>query len=257
MAKKQIKMKKMISILLFTAFFAALPFAVMAEETICMPFDIGSDTAFYSDYVWRGFTLDDDPVIQPSTYISAYGFTATFWSSFDIVSDDGVDGDEVDVTVDYTYEHELFSISLGHTWYTFPPAHTDTQEFYLGGSVNIPVSEEVVLSPSLTWFHDYGDTDDGGAKGDYFILDVAHSVPIPETKVTFDVTTSVAYNNEFFIEGDGGYYLIGCGLTIPLSDNLMLNPNINYSVPFGDLEDSGDGNQDDKLYYGASLAFTF
>lgn len=260
-------LKKVLVVLLITSFFGfgLVSINVSAEEESegifegsPIPIEVGAEIAVYSDYIWRGFVLDDDPVIQPSISIGAYGFTGTFWSSFDIHSDDGVDGDEVDFTLDYTYEHDLFSLFAGHTWYTFPPAHTDTQEFYIGGGVNIPILPEVTLSPIVTWIHDYGDTDDGGTKGDYFMFDLSHSIPLFESPVTLDLSGEVAYNHEFFIEGDGGYILLGAGLTIPLyGENVTFSPNINYSIPFGDLEDSDNGNQDDEFYFGGVLAFSY
>jgi len=223
-----------------------------------IPLEVSADIAFYSDYVWRGFLLDDDPVIQPGVNLSAYGFSASFWSSFDVITDDALDSDEVDFTLDYTYEHDLFSLSAGHTWYTFPAADTDTQEFYIGGSVNVPIFEDIVLSPGLKWFHDYGDTNDGGALGDYFLLDLGYSIPVADTGISVDLYNSVSYNNEFFINGDGGEYLVSAGLSIPLyKDNVKISPSISYSVPYGDLSDSSDGNQDDKLFGGATLSFAY
>lgn len=225
-----------------------------------IPIELSAETAIYSQYVWRGFVLDSDPVIQPSVTVGAYGFSFNFWSSFDIDSADAVDGDEVDFTLDYTYEHDLFTLFAGHTWYTFPPSDTDTQEFYIGGGVNIPIGEEITLSPTMTWIHDYGDTGDGGAKGDYIMLGLEHSIPIPimEVPITLDLSGEVAYNHEFFIAGDGGYALFGTGLTIPLyGENVTFAPNANISIPFGDLEDNSDGAQDVEFYYGGVLAFSY
>ena len=224
-----------------------------------IPLSINADVAVYSSYIWRGFTLDDDPVIQPGVSIGAYGLTASFWSSFDIIADDDVDSDEVDFTLDYTYDHDLFSASVGHTWYTFPAANTDTQEFYIGGAVNIPVMEELTLSPGFKWFYDYGDVSDGGAKGSYFLVDLGHSIPIPVfgKEISLDLYNSVSYNRELFIAGDGGEYLASIGLTLPLYDHVTLSPSASYSIPFGDLADTDDGNQDDRFYFGTTLAFEF
>ena len=227
-------------------------------EDLPIPIELDAEVAIYSNYVWRGILLDDDPVIQPSVTIGAYGFSANFWSSFDLVEHDGLGSDEVDANIDYTYEHDLFSLFAGHTWYYFPNAHADTQEFYLGGGVNIPLGDEITLSPSATWIHDYGDTADGGAKGDYFIFDLAHSIPLFESSVTLDLSGEIGYNSGFFIAGDGGYVLLGAGLTIPLyGETVTLAPNFNYSIPFADLADSSDGNQDDEIYFGSVLAFSF
>ncbi len=222
-----------------------------------IPFTVSAETAVYTDYVWRGFLLDDDPVIQPSASLGLYGVTVSFWSSFDIVEDDGVDGDEVDVAVDYTYEHDHFTLSVGNTWYTFPPADADSQEVYLGGSINVPIREDLTLSPSLTWYYDYGDIGDGGGKGHYIVAGLGHSIPLADSGLSVDLSGHVGYNHELFIEGDGGDCGIGAGLTIPLYAGCTFSPGVYYSLPFGDLEDSDDGNQDDELYAGAAFTFTY
>ena len=130
-------------------------FSASAEEGILegTPLEVSADMSVYSKYIWRGFMLDEDPVAQPGVYIGAYGFTASIWGSFDIDSDDALNSDEVDYAIDYTHDFEDFSVSLGHTYYDFPAADLASKEFYLGGGLN------TVLSPTLTWFYDYGDED--------------------------------------------------------------------------------------------------
>ena len=62
---------------------------------------VSGDIAINSDYVWRGFMLDDDPVMQQGAYASACGFTVSIWGSFGIASDDGVDSDEIVVSHEF------------------------------------------------------------------------------------------------------------------------------------------------------------
>jgi hypothetical protein len=57
---------------------------------------------FYSKYIWRGFTLDRDPVVQPSFNMSYNGLTFSVWSYWDAVNEDGVYSDEMVFIVDYT-----------------------------------------------------------------------------------------------------------------------------------------------------------
>ncbi|MFQ5680768.1 MAG: TorF family putative porin [Candidatus Omnitrophota bacterium] len=216
-----------------------------------IPIEVSADIAINSKYIWRGFTLDDDTVMQQGIYISGYGFTASIWGSLDIDAKDDLNSDEVDYSIDYTYETDNFSVSAGHTYYDFPPADTASREFYLGIAANL------LLSPSLTWYHDYGDEDSGGGDGDYVVLELSHSLSLGEAPITLDLSGHVGYNNELFINGDGGDVAIGAGLTIPLTEKCAFSPNINYSIPFGDLEDSSDGNQDDKFYGGFTLAYSF
>ena len=53
--------------------------------------DIGVEgsVAFNSKYIWRGFRLDNDPVLQPSITISAFkGWALNVWANFDLENED-------------------------------------------------------------------------------------------------------------------------------------------------------------------------
>lgn len=227
--------------------------AAYAEEGTpkVSPVEVSADISVNSQYLWRGFLLDDDPVMQQGIYVGAYGFTASLWGSFDIGGDDDLNSDEVDYVIDYTREFDKLSLSVGCTYYDFPSADTFSREFYAGAGL------DVFLSPTLVWYHDYGDEDSGGGDGDYIALGLSHSFPLGTSSVTLDLSGHAGYNNELFINGTGGDASLGIGLTIPLTEKISLNPNINYSTPFGDLEDSSDGNQEEKFYGGFTLAFGF
>jgi hypothetical protein len=232
--------------------------AIYAEEGILkdLPIEVSTDVAVYSKYIWRGFKLDDDPVLQSGAYIDGYGFSASVWGSFDINPKDDLDSDEVDYSVGYTYDlYKVLKIPVsilgGYTYYDFPSVSLNSQEFYIGLAV------DTILSPAVTWYHDFEDEAKGGGKGDYVVAELSHSVPVSDLPITLDLSGHAGYNHELFILGDGGDVGLGAGLTFTLSDNCVLNPNIGYSIPFGDLEKSEDGNQDEEFYGGASLAFTF
>jgi len=75
--------------------------------------------------------------------------------------------------------------------------------------------------------------------------------------ITFDLGARVSYNRELFIEGEGGDALFTAGLTVPLAKGLDFSPSINYSLPYGDLDDAQDGDQKDRFYYGFSLTYSF
>ncbi|MBN1794067.1 MAG: hypothetical protein JW844_03795 [Candidatus Omnitrophica bacterium] len=226
---------------------------VSAEETEGfledIPIEISTDLAVYAKYMWRGFKLDDDPVLQPGLYLSAYRFTASIWGSFDIDAEDALNSDEVDYAIDYTYSFDMLSLSAGHTYYDFPAADAKSTEFYIG------VALDTLLSPSLTWYHDYADEDSGGGDGDYILLGIGHSFTLGNGPITLDLGASAGYNSELFIDGDGGDVGLSAGLTFPLTKNCTFVPSVNYSIPFGDLKDSDDGNQDDEVFIGAILTF--
>lgn len=219
-----------------------------------LPVEAGSDIAVYSKYIWRGFKLDDDPVLQSGAYLSGYGFDLSIWGNFGIDSDGDIahHSDEVDYSFGYTYALKRItqipvSVSGGYTYYDFTSANTNSQEFYIGASFDI------LLSPGVTWYHDFEDEEEGGGDGEYIVGELSYSYPIPDRPASLDLSGHVGYNNELFILGDGGDIGLGAALTISLSKNCTLSPSVNYSIPFGDLEDSA---QDDELYSGGTLTFS-
>ncbi len=221
--------------------------------------EITSEIAYYDKYVWRGFLLDNDSVLQPAVTISGYGFEGGFWGSWDLEAQDGLDSDEVDGWIGYGFDLgflnedlEMVGISFGHTWYNFPEASTYTKEFYLG------VSLDTFLSPSFTWYHDYAEEENGGADGDYFIASIGHSIDLSEKYgITLDLSQELGYNNGAFINGEGGWSLTSIGLTVPLTEKLTMTPSVNYSSPFDDLKKEADGNQNDEFYGGVALSYAF
>lgn len=227
---------------------------VYAEEEegvlIGSAFEVSSDVAINSKYVWRGFLLDDDPVMQSGLYISAYGVSASVWGSFAMCSDDDCFSDEVDYSIDYTYSTDKFSLSIGHIYYDFPLFDAFSKEVYIGGAV------DCLLSPSLTLYQDYSEEDSGGGDGSYLVLSLGHSLSLGSGPVTLDLSGHIGANQELFIEGEGGDIALGAGLTVPLTAKCSVAPSINYSMPFGDLEDEADGNQEAEFYGGIILSFS-
>ena len=221
-------------------------------ENKSLPIEVSADISAYSSYMWRGFKIDGDPVVQSGISISGYGVTLSAWGDF--ATDTGDYGllkqEEFDYAIDYTYKFDKLSLSAGYTYYDFPSSETLSREYYIGAGLDVP------MSPTLTFYHDYGKEECGGGDGDYIVLASSYSVPLGNT-VTLDLSGHIGYNNELFIEGEGGDMTLGFGFTIPLTEKLTFSPNINYSIPFGDLKDSDDGEQDNEFYGGFTLAYNF
>jgi hypothetical protein len=218
------------------------------------------DLAFYSEYVWRGILLDGDPVVQPGFYLagpdSKYGkLTAKFWSSHDLSnSDPRTTSEEYDYILDYTFNLADASLSFGHTYYDYPAADLFSKEFYTG--ITFP---RVFLSPSLYYYRDYGAPEDGGGLGSYTVVNLAKSLPfeIKGTPASLELAGHYGYNYELFISGKGGDIGLSAGLKLQLSKNLTCLPNINYSLPLGDLKKTNDGNQEPRVYTGAVFSYSF
>ncbi len=52
--------------------------------------EVSATIDYYDKYVWRGFLLDDDHVLQPGITLSAAGFEGGFWGSWDLQSEDAL-----------------------------------------------------------------------------------------------------------------------------------------------------------------------
>ena len=233
-------------------------------EEYDMEVSVSADLAVVDKYIWRGFRLDGDKSIQPAFNIGIGPIEGGFWGSFDTQSNDSLDSDEVDgwigISQDLGFIDDsmaMVSVSAGHTWYNFPKGDTglsqgaDTNELYLG------ISLDTFLSPSFTWYHDYADEASGGADGNYYIFSLSHSFTVCEkTGMTLDLGQEIGFVNEAFIKGDGGYSTTSVGLTIPLTDSVSIAPMLAYTTPWGDLEDSNDGNQDNEFWGGISASFS-
>ena len=218
------------------------------------------DVAFYSEYVWRGILLDGDPVVQPGFYLSGpdskYGkLTAKFWSSHDLSnSDPRTTSEEYDYILDYTYNLSDASLSFGYSYYDYPAADLFSKEFYTG--IAFP---KVFLSPSLFYYRDYGTPEDGGGLGSYTVVNLTKSIPfeIKGSPASLELAGHYGYNYELFINGKGGDIGLSVGLKLQLTKSLTCTPNINYSLPLGDLEKTSDGNQKARVYTGAVLNYSF
>ena len=255
-------MHKIFGFILCFLFASGCARAVFAEEGEGLFSKLGITASgavdFYSKYIWRGFTLDRDPVVQPSFNMSYKGLTFSFWSNWDADNEDGVNSDEVDFIVDYTKSFDKFSVSVGHTYYDFPGTNGYSREFYVGvGTATIPFTQ-LPVSTSLKFYRDYGSTENGGGNGNYLELALAYStVVIKDPGISLDLGVTTGYNHHLFINGDGGQSTLSAGFTVPLTKSLSLKPKVNYTIPFADLSASDDGAQKSRFWGGFSLAYTF
>ena len=76
-------------------------------------FTYGAEMDFKSGYVWRGLLLDG-PVVQPSSWISAFGFTLSAWSNVALTSaSEGAGLNSGGLTLTYGRDWEKLRIEAG------------------------------------------------------------------------------------------------------------------------------------------------
>lgn len=266
-------MNKSVSGLLAVALsmFLTPGFAQSAGIADDLGIEISGDVGYYTQYVWRGIVLDRDQVLQPGFYVSTpdKGFgklTAKIWSSHDLENKDTLKSEENDYILDYTYALPAgFAVSVGHTYYDFTGTNTHSKEFYAGltlPTVNCPTVGAIkgaTLCPSLYVYRDYGRPADGGGEGTYTVLTLGLAIPVTMGKYgcSLDLSGHYGANHELFINGDGADALLTAGFTVPLTVHCSISPTMNYSMPFGDLKNSNDGNQKERFYYGFTGKYKF
>ncbi|MFW6134420.1 MAG: TorF family putative porin [Elusimicrobiota bacterium] len=205
-------------------------------------FALSTDYTLCTSYVWRGFELDEDPVIQTGLNIGYKSFSFSVWNSQNILYNDRVNSDEVDYIIDYSAKYKNLSYSLGNTFYTFPNSEAETKEAYIN------IGYDAFLSPSLSLFYDYGDEEKGGGEGQYYNLSLNYPLPLQTEDFSLSLDGSFALNNELFIDGTGSNINIGATFSSLLYENLRTSVAVNYSIPFLDLKNSDHGNQKEQLY---------
>ncbi len=246
-------------------------FASAEEEGVldgvleALKLEASGDLSFSSVYMWRGIMLDGDPVVQPGLYVSTrdakWGkLKVGFWASRDLTNRDALRSAETDVLLDYTYQMDKVSFSAGHTYYDFPdaaPADGAAKAFSREVYAGIGLASWF-LSPSVYYYYDYGRKEDGGGAGSYTVLNLSHSVPFSVKKLScsLDLSGHVGHNNKQYYRGKGGDAGISAGVSIPLTKKASIKPTVNYSVPWGNLSDKGNGNQEDRFFTGLYISWT-
>jgi uncharacterized protein (TIGR02001 family) len=124
--------------------------------------DVTATMDMESAYVWRGLTLNDGAVLQPSMDVASGGFDFNVWGNFDIAKNDFTRErnrfSEVDLTMSYAYTLDPVTITVGGIEYLFPNTDAEgTREVFLGisGSPLEGVSVGVTGYYDCQLFHDY------------------------------------------------------------------------------------------------------
>jgi hypothetical protein len=222
---------------------------VLAEDKPTADASVGA----YSKYIWRGYNLEDNMVIQPSLTIGYKGFAANLWGNLNVDQDNlnnnSFNWYETDFTLSYDGAYEKLGYSIGYIYYDVDgnggADDNTTQEISVG------LSYDILLSPSITVYKDIDNF-----SGYYVNLGIGHSIPLTD-KYALDLGASAGYYNvdatDYSALHDG---LLSASITIPVNDYLSVTPEVYYSFPLSDDADDIEG-LDNELYGGLSASFAF
>lgn len=222
------------------------------------------DLAFNSKYVWRGQTLTDDPVMQPSFTVAYGNLSLNLWGNVDLGDVNGNDGNlnELDVTLDWTQEIcGPLSMSFGVIYYDFPNTNfNDTWELYIGASL------DYFLSPSTTVYFDIDEVD-----GVYWTFDFGHSFDVPEipdlpewmSLSTLDIAFGIAwadheYNVGYFGVNSSGWNDFHASVSLPIAigDCVTVTPTVAYTSMIDETVRNNTADAD-VIWYGVNIGCSF
>lgn len=144
-----------------------------------MSLELGVD--WYSEYVWRGMLLTNDPVLQPSVTLGLGGFSLNVWGSFDVTDVNENDNteyalQELDFTLGYeTTFNDMVTVGVGFIEYTFPGNGDGSNNAERTSEVYASAGLDIVLQPTLTVYWDFDEVD-----GFYATLGVGHTFELTE-----------------------------------------------------------------------------
>jgi uncharacterized protein (TIGR02001 family) len=157
------------------------------------------ELGLYSHYVWRGITLTDDPVFQPSLrLLHGSGFSLQVWGNLDIgsVNDNSGDFNELRLTFEYAWDPAAWDIGLGVIEYTFPNTpFPGTRELY------VRLGRTGLVSPRLEVYYDLDEINDL-----YANLAIEYGTDLSESwRLSLDLSVGAA-GSDFAIGGESGLH---------------------------------------------------
>lgn len=124
--------------------------------------EVRYEASLLSHYVWRGITLTNDNVFQPSVRLAhANGLAFEAWGNADLGDDNDTSGEinETRLTLDYRKKLGAVELGAGLTEYLFPNTpFQGSREFHLLARL------DTVVSPRLEVYYDVGEIDGGYAR---------------------------------------------------------------------------------------------
>ena len=241
-------MRKAMRVLLASGTAAVVGFtASMVQAAEDVDVTVGAD--LNTAYVWRGQTLNDDEVIQPSVDLAhESGLGLNVWANFDLGDNNGTIKDEefseVDITLSYALPVEDLDVTVGAIYYILPQTagNAETTELFvsLGHAVDM-------VNLGLDVYYDVDEFDDF-----YGNLSASVNVPITE-EFSVDVGASIGAATE------GGSGFTDDGLAdwnVSLSSGTPLTETVELGV-FIAYTDSADSkvlvDQATDVYGGISV----
>lgn len=255
---------------------AVLFMFVLGAEAAVGDTSVGVDLDLRSRYVWRGLTVTDFFVMQPSVWVGLEGerqaWTAGVWGHLEAtpslaglgVRSEGAGFGEVDYWVEWGWSTKAFELGFGSILYTYSGYPGDdldrTAEIY--SSFALP---DLPLAPSVTVFYDVV-----AVRGAYVETELSHTVrPESSLPVSFGAAFGVSWGQGESTRRLESANFASDGLThVDLSASFewnagsaTLEPSVHYVVLLDEYAraiggDDATGSRGQTLWFGARLVWS-
>lgn len=179
----------------------------------------------YSKYLWRGFLLCNEPVVQPSVTVSSDDWSLNCWTNFDAGS--GGRCTEVDYTISRSFPLHGSAATAGYSYYTF----SDLEEGSSSHEVFLGIAGQGKMPVSLTAYYDF-------AEGDGLYAELATEMPVPLGGREATLELALGYNRHQWRE-DTGLTHLQVSLSYPIAwRKVTLSPMVARSLALADDFDS-------------------
>ena len=259
----------------------------LAPGTAAAQAEVGAQLDLFSAYVWRGLSLTNKPVAQPSAYLSfpagKASVTVGGWATVDIGDYDDPDDDiseggggsfnltEFDPYAEVSFPAGKATLTGGITGYIYPNDLTDESNGGLDSEANTweiygkVGFEEVPLAPEIAVYYDIDKI-----KGAYIQGSVGHAVPLNET-LSLELGGAVGFSAGQGIpddpDADESFNFADDGLThVDFSAGLPLTAGVLSITPVVHLQISSDeatkfnspsnADEDLKIWGGVSIGWS-
>jgi len=235
-----------------------------AAASLVQGADVSAGVELNSAYVWRGITLNDGTVLQPSLLLQKESFEVYFWGNINIGDYDGTletdEFSEIDIDVSYGTEALGLSVTLGVIQYLYPNdgsmISTNGDPIVQSGTAEVyaKLSREIGkgVSLSLDAFYDFDEVKDGYGK-----LILSHDGKIGNVLVTTGASIAIAGRGREWTEtgADGLHdYEVYMNLAYVMESGLGLSGRIAYT---GSADEDVLPEQDTDVYGGIGLKYLF
>lgn len=162
-----------------------------ADEEKPSAWTISGNSAFKTDYVFRGFSqTDEEPAVQGTIAVAHdSGFSASLWGSNVDFNDGDEASTEVDATTSYTLPLGPGDFTLGGIYYAYPRSDSTLNYDYIEGFAGyaFDAGDIATITTQVFYSPDYF-----AASGDSVYAIASFSAPVPAVP-DFSLSGSVAH----------------------------------------------------------------